>query len=107
MYISGKTEKKSVTIKLTAMAFCLIFLFSVSLALILPIVEGHHDCTGEHCHICKKIEQWEVLTGGMGDSLPGLALFLLSTVTQNIDKITNRQVWRVSTPVSQKVKLLN
>ena len=93
--------------RLAAACAAVLLVFARSFSLLFVITEADHHCSGEHCAICHQIQACQQLldqlstvhTAAAGIVMP--CLFAL----QLIPKI--QEIFSASSPVSQKVKLLN
>ncbi len=80
-------------------------LFVMLFSAIYVAAEAHHECTGEHCHICARVHQCESILRGLGSGLTAPPTAAATLISVLLTAVLFAYALPKATLVSSKVRL--
>ena len=81
--------------------------FALLFSVFFLVAEADHDCGGEHCAVCHQIQTCQELLEQLSAAPAAFAAAAALCFRMLFLVLRTQDVFAVSSPVSQKVKLLN
>lgn len=92
---------------LIAAALALILVLAVALSAAAVVMEATHDCTGIDCHICEILKTIIDIVRTVSLTAVLILLYMIIGSPQRLTRLFSADLICFSTPVSEKIRLLN
>ncbi len=101
LFISNKVKR------ISCGAAALLFFAALTLSTVFLAAEAGHECEGEDCHVCARMQECEAALRRFGGVLPGVFAAAVGAFFVLLASAAPLFIFAQPTPVSGKVRLNN